>query len=158
MVHKELRRVLSLPVSQEHKEPGCWVASPTKKDTVRIDIVLAPTRTDFATETPAPQILAHWKLPNGDQVWIGKSIFETQKSVATTIVKYRGSEWVKLDCRDPWRSNRSDARMLIVGTNNNGYAFFIDAVASASVNSVKFRHATSKHKPCPQLNSPRRAC
>jgi len=79
-----------------------------------------------------PEVLAAWSLPNGETLWVVHFELAGLRGLDRESHQFRAdlAAAKKLDDRNPWRANEPSGRIMIAGTNDQGWFCVIDAAAS----------------------------
>jgi hypothetical protein len=123
---------------QQPSGPVARIPGPSK-DGVRIaDFVLTSPKSRFTQSDPplsgslGAKPLARWMLPNDETLWVVHFELEGARGLDRAAAWFRQNvaRAKKLDDRSPLRSNDSSGRIMIAGTNDQGWFCVIDGALS----------------------------
>ncbi len=127
---------LRMPTTQ-HEKPGLvvQVPGPPEGGLRVVNLIFTTPRSRFTQTDPppgaswGPEALAAWRLPSGETLWIVHFELAGLRGLDCETERFRAglASAKKLDNRSPSRVNDPSGRIMITGTNDQGWFCMIDA-------------------------------
>jgi hypothetical protein len=128
---------LRLPTAEQEKpELVVQVPGPPEGGLCVVNLIFTTPRSRFTEIDPppgaswGPKALAAWRLPNGETLWIVHFELAGLRGLDHEAEQFRVdlASAKKLDNRSPGRVNDPSGRIMVAGTNDQGWFCVIDAV------------------------------